>query len=157
MDTDSAIATPDDQTIVFHLKQPFAGFDYLAQLPQTMPVPQGQGHRREVQATRSSPPVRTSSRTCSPARASSWSATTSGTRRPTRTARRCRTAYEVPLNVNADDIDNRIIAGDLDLDIAGTGVQPAALGRVLDDPDAQGERRTTRRSRGSGTPRSTRR
>ena len=44
----SAIETPDDTTIVFHLKEPFAGFDYLAQLPQTAPVPAGQGHRREV-------------------------------------------------------------------------------------------------------------
>ena len=40
MNTDSAIETPDDKTIVFHLKEPFAGFDYLAQLPQTAPVPQ---------------------------------------------------------------------------------------------------------------------
>ena len=38
-DTSSAVTTPDDQTIVFHLKEPFAGFDYLAQLPQTVPVP----------------------------------------------------------------------------------------------------------------------
>src|SRR5215212_1620294 len=35
----TAIETPDDRTIVFHLKRPFAGFDYFAQLPQTMPVP----------------------------------------------------------------------------------------------------------------------
>ncbi|HEX2808475.1 MAG TPA: ABC transporter substrate-binding protein, partial [Kineosporiaceae bacterium] len=34
-----AIDTPDDQTIVFHLKQPFSGFDYFAQIPSTMPVP----------------------------------------------------------------------------------------------------------------------
>ena len=40
IDTSSAIKTPDDQTIVFHLKEPFAGFDYLAQLPQTVPVPE---------------------------------------------------------------------------------------------------------------------
>src|SRR5689334_20246049 len=35
-----AIDTPDDQTIVFHLKQPFGGFDYFAMLPITIPVPQ---------------------------------------------------------------------------------------------------------------------
>ena len=35
-----AIETPDDQTIVFHLNKPFAGFDYFAQLPSTSPVPQ---------------------------------------------------------------------------------------------------------------------
>jgi peptide/nickel transport system substrate-binding protein len=42
--------------------------------------------------------------------------------------------YEVALNVNADDIDNRLLSGDLDLDVVGTGVQPAALGRVVGDP-----------------------
>jgi len=40
MNTDSAITTPDDYTIVFHLTAPFAGFDYLAQLAQTIPVPE---------------------------------------------------------------------------------------------------------------------
>jgi peptide/nickel transport system substrate-binding protein len=43
--------------------------------------------------------------------------------------------YEVSLNVNADDIDNRVISGDLDVDIAGTGAQPASLSRVLQDPN----------------------
>jgi peptide/nickel transport system substrate-binding protein len=42
--------------------------------------------------------------------------------------------YEVTLNVNADDIDNRVISGDLDVDIAGSGAQPASLSRVLQDP-----------------------
>jgi peptide/nickel transport system substrate-binding protein len=36
--------------------------------------------------------------------------------------------------VNADDIDNQIIAGTFQVDLAGTGVQPAALSRVLGDP-----------------------
>ncbi|MEU5583679.1 ABC transporter substrate-binding protein [Streptomyces chrestomyceticus] len=35
-----SIETPDDQTIVFRLKQPFAEFDYLVSAPQTAPVPQ---------------------------------------------------------------------------------------------------------------------
>ena len=34
-----AIDTPDDNTIIFHLKKPFSGFDYFAQIPQTIPVP----------------------------------------------------------------------------------------------------------------------
>ncbi len=42
---------------------------------------------------------------------------------------------QVSLNVNADDIDNRLIAGNLDVDVAGTGVQPATQGRVLGDPN----------------------
>jgi peptide/nickel transport system substrate-binding protein len=43
--------------------------------------------------------------------------------------------YEVSLNVNADDIDSRLISGDLHIDLAGTGVQPASLSRVLTDPE----------------------
>ncbi|MFI7098200.1 ABC transporter substrate-binding protein [Streptomyces sp. NPDC050161] len=35
-----SIETPDDQTIVFHLKKAFAEFDYLVSAPQTAPVPQ---------------------------------------------------------------------------------------------------------------------
>ncbi|GAA3602246.1 hypothetical protein GCM10022419_103250 [Nonomuraea rosea] len=37
--TDSAITTPDDRTIVFHLKAPYAAFDQVVQLPETVPVP----------------------------------------------------------------------------------------------------------------------
>jgi peptide/nickel transport system substrate-binding protein len=41
----------------------------------------------------------------------------------------------VALNVNADDIDNRLVSGDLDVDVAGTGVQPATQGKILSDPE----------------------
>ena len=40
---------------------------------------------------------------------------------------------EVALNVNSDDIDNRLISGDLDVSIEGSGVGPAAQGRILAD------------------------
>ncbi len=40
LDSLKSIETPDDKTIVFKLKTPFAGFDYFAQLPATAPVPQ---------------------------------------------------------------------------------------------------------------------
>ena len=42
---------------------------------------------------------------------------------------------EVTLNVNAEDIDNRLLSGDLDVAVEGTGVQPATQGRVLADPN----------------------
>jgi peptide/nickel transport system substrate-binding protein len=44
-DTDSAIQTPDARTIVFHLRRPSATFDYLAQLPETIPVPKDRDTR----------------------------------------------------------------------------------------------------------------
>ena len=38
------------------------------------------------------------------------------------------------LNLNANDIDNRLLAGDLDVDQAGTGVQTAARAKILSSP-----------------------
>ena len=42
--------------------------------------------------------------------------------------------YDVALKVDANDIDNRLISGDLQVDVAGTGIQAAAVARVLSDP-----------------------
>ena len=133
VNTDSAIETPDDHTIVFHLNQPFGGFDYLAQLPQTVPVPEakdtGANYKQHVISTgpymfETNEPGKSFSLKRNP----NWDPATDQWRKalPDR--------YEVSLNVNADDIDNRLISGDLNLDIAGTGVQPASLSRVLGDP-----------------------
>jgi peptide/nickel transport system substrate-binding protein len=134
MNTDSAIETPDKYTIVFHMKQPFAAFDYLAQQPDTMPVPKdkdtGAKYRNSIVSTG---PYKFEGlqpgKSFNLVRNDQWDPATD----PNRKALPDR--IEVSLNVNADDIDNRIIAGDLDIDIAGTGVQPAAQARVLQDPN----------------------
>jgi peptide/nickel transport system substrate-binding protein len=134
MNTDSAISTPDDYTIEFHLKQPFAGFDYLAQLTQTMPVPQdkdsGAEYRNEIV---SSGPYKFQDlqpgKGFKLVRNDQWDPSTD----PNRKA--LPDGYEVQLNVNADDIDQRLQTGDIDIDLAGTGVQPAAMSQVLSDPE----------------------
>lgn len=134
MNTDSAITTPDDYTIVFHLKQPFAGFDYLAQLTQTMPVPQdkdsGAEYRNEIVSTG---PYKFQDlqpgKGFKLVRNDQWDPSTD----PNRKA--LPDGYEVQLNVNADDIDQRLQTGDIDIDLAGTGVQPAAMSQVLSDPE----------------------
>ena len=134
MNTDSAIETPDEYTIVFHMKQPFAAFDYLAQQPDTMPVPKakdtGAKYRNSIVSTG---PYKFADlqpgKSFNLVRNDQWDPATD----PNRKALPDR--IEVSLNVNADDIDNRIIAGDLDIDVAGTGVQPAAQARVLQDPN----------------------
>jgi peptide/nickel transport system substrate-binding protein len=41
---------------------------------------------------------------------------------------------DVSLNVNADDIDNRLLAGDLDVAVTGLGLQSSAQGKVLSNP-----------------------
>jgi peptide/nickel transport system substrate-binding protein len=133
VNTDSAISTPDNYTIVFHLKQPFAGFDYLAQLPQTMPVPQskdtGATYRNHVVSSgpymfdKMQPDEHFTLK-----RNPNWDPKTD----PNRQA--LPDGYDVRLKVNADDIDNQILSGNLDIAVQGTGVQPATLSRVLGDP-----------------------
>ena len=155
MNTDSAIETPDKYTIVFHMKQPFAAFDYLAQQPNTMPVPKdkdtGAKYRNSVVSTG---PYKFADlqpgKSFNLVRNDQWDPATD----PNRKALPDR--IEVSLNVNADDIDNRIISGDLDVDVIGPWSPTGRTEPGLDGSDAQGERGQPARLCGSGTPRSTR-
>jgi peptide/nickel transport system substrate-binding protein len=134
MNTDSAIETPDKYTIVFHVKQPFAALDYLAMQPNTMPVPKdkdtGAKYKNSIVSTG---PYKFEDlqpgKSFNLVRNDQWDPATD----PNRTALPDR--IEVSINVNADDIDNRVLSGDLDVDIVGSGVQPASLSRVLTDPN----------------------
>jgi peptide/nickel transport system substrate-binding protein len=133
MNTDSAITTPDDSTIVFHLTSPFAGFDYLAQLPQTIPVPEAKdtGAKYKEHVISSGPYMFASyaaDKSYTLKRNPSWDPATD----PNRKA--LPDGYDVKLNVNAEDIDNRLISGDLDVAIVGTGVTAASQSKVLSDP-----------------------
>ncbi|MEV1176733.1 ABC transporter substrate-binding protein [Nonomuraea sp. NPDC049784] len=51
VNTDSAIQTPDDRTIVFHLKKPYSMFDQVVQLPVTIPMPARDGTRANIVAS----------------------------------------------------------------------------------------------------------
>ncbi|MFD2351755.1 ABC transporter substrate-binding protein [Nonomuraea ferruginea] len=123
-DYSSAIETPDDQTIVFHLKNPFASMDYVVQMPMTAPVPKdkdtGAKYREKVV---SSGPYKFETNEIGKrftlVRNDQWDPATD----PNRPALPDR--IEVQLNVNADDLDNQLIAGDIHLDIPGTGLQPS--------------------------------
>jgi peptide/nickel transport system substrate-binding protein len=133
MNTDSAITTPDDSTIVFHLTAPFAGFDYLAQLPQTIPVPEAKdtGAKYKEHVVSSGPYMFATyapDKSYTLKRNPFWDQATD----PNRKA--LPDGYDVQLNVNAEDIDNRLISGDLDVAIAGTGLTAASQSKVLSDP-----------------------
>ncbi len=133
MNTDSAITTPDDSTIVFHLIAPFAGFDYLAQLPQTIPVPEAKdtGAKYKEHVISSGPymfKTYAADKSYTLVRNPYWDQATD----PNRKA--LPDGYDVQLNVNAEDIDNRLISGDLDVAIAGTGLTAASQSKVLSDP-----------------------
>ncbi len=137
MNTDSAIETPDDSTIIFHLNEPFAGFDYMAQLPQTVPVPQAKdtGAKYKNHVLSSGPYMFKGNYNPTTGftlvRNPNWDGSTD----PNRKA--LPDEMTVQLNMAPDDVDNQIEAGTLDVDIAGTGVQPAALTKVLQDKALQ--------------------
>jgi peptide/nickel transport system substrate-binding protein len=117
---------------VFKLKTSFSGFDYFAMLPATIPVPRtkdtGTKYKEHVVST--GPYMFEKNelgKSFSLVRNPNWDPATD----PIRKALPDR--IEVSLKVNADDIDNRLLSGDLDIDIAGTGVQPGTQGRLLGD------------------------
>jgi len=127
-----AIETPDDRTIVFKLNSPFSGFDYFAQLPSTIPVPQAKdtGTKYKERVISTGPYMFETNelgKQFTMVRNPNWDPATD----PNRKALPDR--IEVALNVNADDVDNRLQSGDLDVSIEGTGVQPAAQGKILAD------------------------
>ncbi|RTL69780.1 MAG: ABC transporter substrate-binding protein [Pseudonocardiaceae bacterium] len=127
-----AIETPDDSTIVFHLNKPFSGFDYFAQLPSTIPVPQAKdtGTKYKEHVVSTGPYMFQTNdlgKSFNMVRNPNWDPATD----PNRKA--LPDQINVALNVNSDDIDNRLVSGDLDVAIEGSGVGPSAQGRILAD------------------------
>jgi peptide/nickel transport system substrate-binding protein len=125
-----AVQTPDPSTIVFHLAHPFADFDYVAAIPQTAPVPPGKDTGANYQLHPwSTGPYKFQSyqlnKQLTLVPNTFWNPATDPT------ARQLVSKITVTMNMNADDIDNRLLAGDLSVDMAGTGVQAAARARIL--------------------------
>ncbi|MDX6429514.1 MAG: peptide/nickel transport system substrate-binding protein [Streptosporangiaceae bacterium] len=127
-----SIETPDDNTIVFHLNQKFADFNYLVQMSETAPVPQAKDTGlKYANSIVSSGPYKIDSysqgKSMTLSRNPNWDPATD----PIRKALPDR--IELQLKQNADDIDNRLLSGALDMDITGVGVQSGTQGKVLGD------------------------
>ncbi|MEV6520862.1 ABC transporter substrate-binding protein [Longispora sp. NPDC051575] len=128
----TGVQTPDDSTVVFKLKAPFGDFDFLVSAPQTMPVPQA----KDTGAKYQEHPLSTGSYKVDSyepgkqfvlSRNPNWD-----TSDPNR--RQLVDKIDVKLKTSAEDIDNRLLAGSLDADVAGSGVQAAAQSKILSDP-----------------------
>ncbi|SEU31107.1 ABC transporter substrate-binding protein [Nonomuraea wenchangensis] len=133
VDYKSAVEATDDTTVVFHLVKPFASMDYIVQMPMTAPVPKDKdtGAKYREHVISSGPykfETNETGKRFTLVRNDQWDASTD----PNRPA--LPDKWEVQLNVNADDLDNQLMSGSIQLDIPGTGMQPAALGKVLPDP-----------------------
>jgi peptide/nickel transport system substrate-binding protein len=131
-----AIDTPDDKTIVFHLNKGFSGFDYFAQLPATAPVPAAKdtGTKYREHPVSSGPYKFTLvqfGKRYELDRNPNYDPKTD----PESGRKALPDKLTVELGLNAPDIDNRLQSGDLDVDIAGTGVQAASQGKILGNPE----------------------
>jgi peptide/nickel transport system substrate-binding protein len=126
----SSIVTPDKYTIVFHLAQPYPDFNYVVAFSNTAPVPQakdtGSNYQLHVQSTgpymfQSYSLNKQATLVRNPKWNPSWDTQ----------AKQLPNKIVIDLNVNANDLDNRLLAGDIQVDAQGTGVQAAARAKVL--------------------------
>uniref|UniRef100_UPI0037436BED ABC transporter substrate-binding protein n=1 Tax=Streptomyces sasae TaxID=1266772 RepID=UPI0037436BED len=127
----ASIATPDDTTIVFHLKTAFQEFDYLVAAPQTAPVPQAKDNGVDyVKNIVSSGSYQFQSyqdgKQAVLVRNKNWDPKTDPLRK------QLPDKIVVNLKVNPETIDKDVLAGDA-IDLGGSGVQAATQAQVLTD------------------------
>jgi ABC-type transport system substrate-binding protein len=127
--TDSAIETPDDRTIVFHLKKPYSTFDHVVQLPETVPVPASKDTRQSYgKRFLASGPYQLESVTdqkVTLTRNPRWDAATDPNRKP------LPDRYEIEYNVESDVAEQRLYDGEAEF---GLPVARLKAGTVLGDP-----------------------
>ena len=129
----TAVDTPNATTVVFHLAKPFADFDYVAAIPQTAPVPPNKdtGANYQLHPISTGPYMFQSyqlNKLLTLVPNPNWKASTDPN------AKQLASKITMTMNMNANDIDNRVLAGDLQVDAAGTGVQAAARAKILSTP-----------------------
>jgi len=134
----TAIDTPNATTIVFHLAKPFADFNYVAAIPQTAPVPPAKdtGANYQLHPVSTGPYMFQSyqlNKELVLVPNPNWQASTDPN------ASQLASKITMTMNMNANDIDNRLLAGDLQVDAAGTGVQAAARSRILSTPSLKAQ------------------
>ncbi|GAA0701135.1 ABC transporter substrate-binding protein [Kitasatospora atroaurantiaca] len=126
----NSIETPDDTTIVFHLSQPFADFDYLVANPQSAPVPQAKDTGADyVKNVVSSGSYMFQSYQdgvgATLVRNPNWSADSDPIRK------QYPDKIVVQFNIAQTTVDQNLIAGNATLDLAGAGIAAATQATAL--------------------------
>jgi peptide/nickel transport system substrate-binding protein len=129
-----SVTTPDDSTIVFKLKDVFADFPYLVSMPGAGPVPRAKDTgERYANKPVSSGPYKFQSLEVGKkvvlVRNENWDPATD----PNRKA--LPDEVDMTLKLDANEIDNELLDGTLDVDTAQVGVQQAAQAKILLNPD----------------------
>jgi peptide/nickel transport system substrate-binding protein len=129
----TSVDTPNATTIVFHLAAAFPDLPYVLAFPNSAPVPPASDTGANYQLhPMSTGPYKFQSYSLNKQLImvpnTEWNPATDPN------AKQLASKIIVNLNVNQADIDSRLIAGDIDLDLAGTGVAAAAQARILSNP-----------------------
>lgn len=132
LDSWKGVETPDDQTVVFHLKKAYGGFDYFAMLPSTAPVPAAKdtGTKYKEHPVATGPymfKAHELGKRIELVKNPSWDAATDPNRK------QLNDSVEVLLGQNEDDLDQRLLSGKIDIKINSTGVGANARKTVLTD------------------------
>jgi peptide/nickel transport system substrate-binding protein len=129
-----AIETPDDLTLVFHLRAPQPDFPFVMALPSSSPVPiEADTAAQYANDPVSSGPYAITS--VDPAtgilldRNPQWDAATDDVRSA------LPDQVVVRTGLTGVERDQALLAGSADLDITGTGVQPATTSRLAEDEE----------------------
>jgi ABC-type transport system substrate-binding protein len=132
----ASIETPDPTTIVFHLGQPFAEFNYLVANPQTAPVPAAKDTGVNYQSSIvSSGPYMEKAGSFNPNTGYTLVKNPNWKQSDNPFDKQLVNQINVSFNVNSDQIDSRLLSGQIDVDMAGTGVQTAARNKILTNPN----------------------
>ncbi|MEU9043550.1 MULTISPECIES: ABC transporter substrate-binding protein [unclassified Kitasatospora] len=128
-----SIETPDDSTIVFHLKHPFADFDYLVSAPQTAPVPQAKDTGADyVKHIVSSGSFKFESyedgKQATLVPNTNWDKSTDPIRK------QLPDKIQLKMNIDQATIDKDLLAGNAQVDLVGGGVDPQTQAQILQNP-----------------------
>lgn len=127
----------DKRTLVLHLRSPFRDLDHLLCQPGTAPVPaERDGGASYGDGPASTGPYRVLTHvpgsSLSLGRNPFWDRATD----PVRPA--LPDAVEVTMGMTPDELDRRLLAGEVDVDLESRGIQDAAQRRILADPVLRG-------------------
>jgi peptide/nickel transport system substrate-binding protein len=129
----TSVQTPNATTIVFHLVSPYPDLPYVLAFPSSAPVPPAKDTGSNYQLhPMSTGPYKFQNYTLNKQLTlvpnTEWNPSTDPI------AKQLASKIVLDLNVNQADVDNRLLAGDVDLDAQGTGVAAAAQAKILSNP-----------------------